>query len=705
MYVLAWCCTSMLLGIWFWPYWVPDQVELVWAGGCICFLVMLSRNRLSLYALFFVLGSVIVARLPPSKSYEGAIIADVQGRVCGAILLYSNKGRFLVQFFGEAPREGERIAARIVPSVLPNSLPGESNHGICQKRAHASYARIRSWFSFGDNKPLFAESSYRFVEHGGMLWSLMSGDRRFINKETVLLLRNTGTAHFLAISGMHIGLVSALMYGCTRILCIPFLWWNFYLTFRFVPCVVAIGAAIGYANHVGWPTSAQRSVCMVGLFFLAFIVGRKEHIWTILLLTASIIVYREPSQLDSLSFRLSFSAVAGIVWFVPRVTRLIPLDAHPIYHRIGGAFAISFGASLGTFPWVCFYFQEFPWVGLISNVFVSPLLGGVAVTCALLACISNGFLEEIALVVGDASIELSHTILSLLNVEPWIIAFNQYEVCFVVGIFLIRRKDIVRIILLCSLIFFPRCSPEETIVTFLAIGQGDCILVEWDDGRVWLIDGGPPSKRLVRMLRRKKIDTIEHVFLSHPHLDHFGGLPYLLGEISMKSLWTVRPPKAGENRYASLFQKALENSVLIRYPDEQPPFPIRFLHPIKEWKSRSEDSVNEESFVFDMDIEGAKLLFTGDIGMEAEDLLVDSGRLLDEYDVVKVAHHGSRYSSGHKFIDAVRAEHAIISCGRENRFEHPHNETLFRWGKSQIWRTDEDGSIYFHSVSKRLWGD
>ena len=703
MYILAWCCVSMLLGVWSWPYWMIDEYPLLFGGILFCFLSMWQGHRFFVYAMFFVLGNIVLARLPEPQSYEGPIIADVQGRVCGATLVYSNKGRILLRFFGSSPREGERIAARIVPSAVPKSLPGEESLDLCQKRARASYARVQKWFSFGDHEPKFVDSSYQFVHHGGLLWSLMSGDRRFIAPDTIQILRNTGTAHFLAISGMHIGLVSALMYGVIRVLCIPFLWWNWTTLFRFLPCVGAVCAAFFYADHVGWPTSAQRSVCMVVLGMLAIFWGRRVHVWTILVLTACVIVYLEPSQLDSLSFRLSFSAVAGIVWFAPRVTRLIPLDASPIFHRMGGSLAVSLGASLGTFPWVCFYFQEFPWVGVCANILVGPLLGGVAVVCALFArLIGDGVCAHLALAVGDAAIEISHVVLSWLSSPPWKIAFDQWDVLIVATIFLFRRKDLLRIVLVIFVVFVPRCSPIETRITFLAIGQGDSTLIEWSDGRVWLIDGGPPSRQLLRMLKRKKINRLEHIFLSHPHLDHFGGYTHVIGEIGIDSLWTVRPPK-GEPEYQKLFSKAIGNGIVIRYPDEKSPSPIRFLHPLNGWKSSSKSHVNEESLVFDMNIEGAKLLFTGDIGTETEEFLVDGGRLLDEYDVVKVAHHGSRFSSGASFVDALHVEHAVILCGSENRFGHPHDSTLFRWRRSHVWRTDQDGVIFFQPSSRRLW--
>ena len=701
MHVLAWCCLFMIFGVFSWPFWMPGNISLLCGGGLFFFLFWYTNHQFVLYVLFYILGNVIVARIPDPISYEGPIVADVQGRVCGGILVYSSKGRFVLRFFGDYPKEGTRIAARVKTTKVPDALPGEPDTNICIRRARASHARVQVWFPFGDLKSTFVDSPYRFVKHGGLLWSLMSGDRSFIPKDTVVLLRKTGTAHFLAISGMHIGLISTLVYGLVRLICSPLLLWGFISTFRLLPCLGAIVSAVLYAEHVGWPISSQRSVCMVSFAILAVLVGRKIHPWTILALTACILLYKEPSQLDSLSFRLSFSAVAGILWFAPRVIRLIPLDAHSIFHRIGGAFAISLGASLGTLPWAGLYFQEFPWIGLICNIVVAPLLGAIAVPCALLG--QEGWFGEVSLVIGDAAIELSHVVLGWLVCDPLVVAFDEWDVLVILLIFLFRRQDILRLIALLAFIFVPRCVPDETTVSFLPIGQGDCVLVEWKDGEVWLIDVGPSSNSLLRMLRREKISHVEHVFLSHPHADHMGGLKYLLGEISIGFLWTVRSPRKNEKQYRKIFEKAQQEGINIQYPDREAPRSVRFLHPQYQWKSDSKNHVNEESLVFDMNIEGKTFLFTGDIGFEAEKVLLEQKSLLEGYDVVKVAHHGSRFSSGVDFIKFVQAEHAVIMCGRENRFGHPHMTTMFRWRNSQVWRTDEDGTIIFEPLNDRFW--
>ncbi|MEC7985822.1 MAG: ComEC/Rec2 family competence protein, partial [Myxococcota bacterium] len=183
-----------------------------------------------------------------------------------------------------------------------------------------------------------------------MLWSLMSGEREWIAEDTKKLLQDTGTAHYLAISGMHIGFVALLVYGIARGLVIPLLWLQWWRLALWIPYICSCSAAIGYANHVGWPASAQRSVIFVLAASLAMVSGRSLHPWTILLFAAAYILDMEPAHLDTLGYQLSFVSVAGILFWTPRIIRLIPLDIHPLLHKMIVSAAISVGASLGTLP-------------------------------------------------------------------------------------------------------------------------------------------------------------------------------------------------------------------------------------------------------------------------------------------------------------------------------------------------------------------
>ncbi|MFH0806438.1 MAG: MBL fold metallo-hydrolase [Candidatus Brennerbacteria bacterium] len=234
-------------------------------------------------------------------------------------------------------------------------------------------------------------------------------------------------------------------------------------------------------------------------------------------------------------------------------------------------------------------------------------------------------------------------------------------------------------------------------VLFLDVGQGDASLVELGEGVQMLIDGGPPNGRLLAELGEIMLPydrTIELVVLTHPEVDHYGGLIELLGRYEVGMFIDAGVTKEVE-AYEVLVNKLAEYKIRrttlragdrIRYGGQV----FSIISPDDTLVSAREK--NDTSMVLAFESSGARFLFTGDIGANVERIVAK--KITEPFDVLKIAHHGSKFSSAAEFLFAVRPTLAAIGVGK-NSYGHPTRETLARLETvgARVYRTDRDGTI------------
>lgn len=255
--------------------------------------------------------------------------------------------------------------------------------------------------------------------------------------------------------------------------------------------------------------------------------------------------------------------------------------------------------------------------------------------------------------------------------------------------------------------YFPSCSPlggprqadPPLRVYFIDVGQGDASLIRTPGNRWFLFDIGNHPEALIPILRGVGADTLEAVFISHPDLDHFGALPALLGKIPIKKVYLPsgsNPNPAWLDLLASLDVYPGEKDTL--YAGDtlifEPGVEVRTLWPFPHSSLES----NNASTVLRVEYQTRRLLLTGDIEDEAETGILAAG-LNPAADLLKVAHHGSRTSSGLPFLSAVRPHWAVISCDSAV-YGHPHAESLadlslIMGNQERILRTDREGTVVF----------
>src|SRR3989344_5675637 len=249
-----------------------------------------------------------------------------------------------------------------------------------------------------------------------------------------------------------------------------------------------------------------------------------------------------------------------------------------------------------------------------------------------------------------------------------------------------------------SWVFASSLAPDLAVY-FFNVGQGDSIFIASKDGTQILIDGGPNSRVLGELAKAMPYydDSIDLVVLSHPHADHLSGLidvlkRYKVGKV-VESGVIYRTPEH------DAFEEIASQKNIQRIDIEHPSIitfggvTLKILYPNVSFENKTVKNVNETSLVILLEFEGKKILFTGDAGKAKEDKLLAEG-VLEDVDVLKVGHQGSKFSSSANFLNKILPEYAVIEVGK-NSYGHPTEEALSRLATvgAKIFRTDSDGTV------------
>jgi competence protein ComEC len=261
-----------------------------------------------------------------------------------------------------------------------------------------------------------------------------------------------------------------------------------------------------------------------------------------------------------------------------------------------------------------------------------------------------------------------------------------------------------------------RRHPDSLEITFLDVGQGDCALVEFPDGRTMLVDGGSINKRdvgryvIVPFLRWSGVNKLDAIILTHYDADHINGLRSVIREIGARTVLRRASPPALDTPVAQTLTRAvLEDKRITTQPIQagdqislSPQIQATVLHPQRGVRM-SHLSENDLSVVLKLGFQGSLALMTGDIEQRAEQTLIRRSAPLRSH-LLKVPHHGSNSSSNEDFIRHVSPSVAVISCGRRNIYGHPSSKVLDRYDQFgvRVFRTDLDGGIIVRLFNDKL---
>ncbi len=602
----------------------------------------------------------------------------------------------------------------------------------------------------------------------GMVAAICLGRTEDISAAESYEFKESGLIHLLSVSGTHLGFLLLpvnKIKGLNKKLQDGLI---FFLLFFFglvtgwrtgVSRAISMLFVRKYANYKALAVDGISLLSFAGLVLLfdPFRVLQKGY-WLSLTATAGIIFgqrfFQDWLQLSGRIEEGKLEELRQTQGFLEKIKRKAYLAMRKFYSVVGKSLIISFTAQLGCLL-PLFFWQN----GLNPKAIAVNLLAGIpaalvtviGLTALLVLWPLNFLLPMLArpiVSLFQLLIELPVSWLKLLASSSagaggaftgsgeisWqlkiillLLSFYFSLAPFRFRFILFLQKGAAFLLLpfiISSLLTKPLALADE--IWFLDVGQGDACLIQAGN-KVILIDGGERDQgyfTILPFMRWQGIKGIDLALVTHGHSDHCGGIMDLLEQGMIKSLILPKislSEDLPENDYlqqdlsAELIQIAAAKNVPVSYFARGDYYSLgsdllelEFLAPSRDWEVKLEKYLspdpNRDSLIVRLNFRGLRILMTADATEEIEEYLVKANQGELKTDILKVAHHGSKFASGESFLAETQAFLAVISVG-ENRFGHPAQETLARLknsGCSEIWRTDERGAIRLQALNKKV---
>lgn len=534
-------------------------------------------------------------------------------------------------------------------------------------------------------------------DEAAVIMGLLFGETSGIDDDVIETFRRGGTAHVLAVSGLHLGLLYSFLCRFKR-------------KKRSIPADAAIVLAIAaYAALAAFTASVVRAALMIFIHIVGNHLNRRYDLISAACISMIVILAVNPMQIYNAGFQMSYLAVITLGIMIPLIQK-----------KIKGILLPMIAVQTGMVPYTMYVFNYVSLTSVISNIpvyFIAAAMipTGIAVIAfcwlpfaAQPAAVITGILVKLLLWCNDFT--YMGGVFTFDVASPSVIILAVYYIfifyiCSEAGqIALIRRScKKIAAVLLAAVIAGMGCSAylsdgfENADMVFVDVGQGDCLHIR-AGGKNILIDGGGNynynvgKSTLKPYLLKNGVTRVDIAIATHLHTDHYQGLKELSQVYRIKKLGVYEANSVNDNTLQKEFKA--DDILYLAAGDVitvSKNVSIEILSPAAG-NALDEKDENKNSLVLRVNVKGISVLMTGDIDENGEKSLLPAADV--KADILKVAHHGSRYSSCEKFIEAAAPELAVIQVGR-NTYGHPSEEIIKRLEEREIpvMRNDTMGAV------------
>ncbi|MBQ1812345.1 MAG: DNA internalization-related competence protein ComEC/Rec2 [Bacilli bacterium] len=522
------------------------------------------------------------------------------------------------------------------------------------------------------------------------LYTFILGEKKYISKNVLESYKTNGISHLFAISGMHISLITLLIY-------------KIFNKSKYKEMIVAIIILI-YIFLANFSPSIMRA----GIFFFLLILNKKlkleiSNVYLMLILL-SICIFIDPFIIYKIGFQYSYLISFTLILFkdIINITN----------NKLKKAFIISIISFLASLPITANNFYQVNLLSIILNIIYIPYVSTIVFPLTILDFfIPIPILKYVLLILEKSSVYFS-------QIKMFIIPLSKLNIIFLIiyyiiifySLYQIRLKKYYGFLLLMIIFLIHFLIPyfdASSKIVFFDVEQGDSSFIKLPNNKGCIVidTGGNILKKdksyiasniIINYIKSIGMNKINYLILTHGDFDHMGEAINLVNNFKVeKVIFNCGP------------YNDLEKN-LIKVLDKKK---IKYYSCIKELnidnsklyflQTKKYDNENDNSNVIYTELDGYKFMFMGDASRTTEKEILDKYNLPD-IDVLKVGHHGSKTSSSKTFINEINPKYSVISVGKNNRYGHPNKEVLENLNNSKIYRTDQDGSIMFKIKNNKL---